>query len=71
MSRKSTEILTATADIRARARTRQSSQRIPVEHAVAAHKNWRGLRRRHHHRHTLPQTYLAVAGPVSDRDATR
>jgi hypothetical protein len=70
-SRKNTEIPAATADIRARARTRQSSRRIPVEHAIAAHKNWRGLRRWHHHRHTLPQTYPAVAELVSNRDATR
>jgi hypothetical protein len=59
------------AQARQRARTRQSSARIPVEHAIGAHKQWRGLRRWHHHRHTLSETYLAVAGLVSDRDTIR
>jgi DDE superfamily endonuclease len=58
-------------DIRARARTRQSSHRIPVENAIGRHKQWRGLRRWTHHRHTLAESYTAVASLVSDRDATR
>jgi hypothetical protein len=68
---KKTQVDPYTAAIRAKARTRQSSQRIPVEHAIAAHKTWRGLRRWHHHRDRFGETYLAVAGLVSDRDALR
>ncbi|RUQ02456.1 hypothetical protein D8M34_18045, partial [Microbacterium sp. HSID17254] len=61
----------AAATIRARARQRHSSQRIAVEHAIAGHKQWRGLRRWTHHREHLPDTYRAVAGLVSHRDAMR
>lgn len=68
---KKTHVDPSTAEIRAKARKRQSSARIPVEHAITAHKTWRGLRRWHHHRDGLPETYLAVASLVSDRDALR
>ncbi|WP_224392818.1 transposase [Pseudonocardia sp. ICBG1293] len=70
-ARKNVAVPTVTAAIRARARTRQSAQRITVEHAIAAHKQWRGLRRWTHRREDLPATYHAVAGLVSDRDVMR
>jgi hypothetical protein len=53
------------------ARTQQSSQRIYVEHAIAEHKHWRSLRRWIGHREHYAETYLAVAGLVSDRAARR
>ncbi|MBA3487977.1 MAG: transposase [Longispora sp.] len=68
---KKTQVDPHTTEIRAKARKRQSSQHIPAEHAIAAHKTWRGLCRWHHHRNALPETYLAVTGLVSDRDALR
>ena len=49
------------------ARHQHSSRRIPVEHALADHKRWKQLTRWTHRRDTLPETYLAVAGIVSDR----
>jgi hypothetical protein len=52
------------------ARTEQSSQRICVEHAIAEHKQWRSLQRWIGRREYFGETYLAVAGVVSDR-ATR
>ncbi|MFE4973564.1 hypothetical protein ACFRAR_15790 [Kitasatospora sp. NPDC056651] len=39
-----------------------SSRRVPVEHALADHKRWKGLARWTHRRDPLPATYLAVAG---------
>jgi len=69
--RKNIEISAATAEIRTRARRRQSRARIPVEHAIGRHKHWRGVRRWIHRRDRLAQTYQAVAGLVSDRDAIR
>jgi hypothetical protein len=68
---KNTAVNPYTVEIRSKARHRQSSARIPVEHTIAAHKTWRGLRRWHHHRDAFGETYLAVAGLVSDRDALR
>jgi hypothetical protein len=53
------------------ARTQQSSQRICVEHAIAEHKHWRSLQRWIGHREYYAETYLAVAGLVSDRAARR
>ncbi|WP_280526228.1 transposase [Couchioplanes caeruleus] len=49
------------------ARKAQSSQRIPVEHAIAEHKWWRVLQRFTGRRELLPETINAVAGIVSDR----
>jgi hypothetical protein len=53
------------------ARTEQSSQRICVEHAIAEHKQWRTLQRWTGRRASFGQTYLAIAGLVSDRTARR
>ena len=53
------------------ARTQQSSQRICVEHAIAEHKQWRSLQRYLGRREYFGETYLAVAGLVSDRAARR
>jgi len=53
------------------ARTRQSSQRICVEHANAELKQWRSLQRWIGRRESYPETHLAVAGLVSDRAALR
>lgn len=53
------------------ARTRQSSQRICVEHAIAEHKQWRSLQRWIGRRESFGETYLAIAGLVSDRAARR
>jgi DDE superfamily endonuclease/Helix-turn-helix of DDE superfamily endonuclease len=52
-------------------RHRQSSQRIRVEHAIAEHKQWRSLQRWIGRRNYCGETYLAVAGLVSDRAALR
>jgi hypothetical protein len=52
-------------------RHRQSSERICVEHANAEHKQWRILQRYLGHREDFDETYLAVAGLVSDRAADR
>lgn len=54
-----------------KARKRQSSQRICVEHANAEHKQWRPLQRWIGRREYYDQTHLAIAGLVSDRAATR
>ena len=51
-------------------RHRQSSQRIRVEHAIAEHKQWRSLQRWIGRRDYYGETYLAVAGLVSDRAAS-
>jgi DDE superfamily endonuclease/Helix-turn-helix of DDE superfamily endonuclease len=53
------------------ARTKQSSQRICVEHAIAQHKQWRSLQRYLGRRDYYAETYLAIAGLVSDRAAHR
>jgi DDE superfamily endonuclease/Helix-turn-helix of DDE superfamily endonuclease len=53
------------------ARTRQSSRRICVEHAIAEHKQWRSLQRWIGRRAYYGEAYLAVAGLVSDRTARR
>jgi hypothetical protein len=53
------------------ARTRQSSRRICVEHAIAEHKQWRSLQRWIGRRESFVEAYLAVAGLVSDRAAHR
>lgn len=53
------------------ARTEQSSRRICVEHAIAEHKHWRSLQRWLGRREPFGETYLAVAGLVSDRAARR
>jgi hypothetical protein len=52
-------------------RRRQSSRRICVEHALAEHKQWRSLQRWIGRREHYSETYLAVAGLVSDRAACR
>jgi hypothetical protein len=54
------------------ARTQQSQHGcICVEHAIAEHKQWRILQRHLGHRESFGETYLAVAGLVSDRAARR
>ncbi|GAA3783763.1 transposase family protein [Streptomyces chiangmaiensis] len=53
------------------ARTQQSSERIPVEHANAEHKQWRPLQRWIGRREYYDETHLAIAGLVSDRTAMR
>jgi len=53
------------------ARKQQSSRRICVEHANAEPKQWRPLQRWIGRREYYAQTYLAVAGLVSDRAARR
>jgi DDE superfamily endonuclease len=53
------------------ARTKQSSERIPVEHANAEHKQWRPLQRWIGRREYYDQTHLAIASLVSDRTAMR
>ena len=52
-------------------RHRQSSERICVEHANAEHKQWRTLQRYLGQREDFDETFLAVAGLVSDRAAER
>jgi hypothetical protein len=52
-------------------RHQQSSRRICVEHAIAEHKQWRSLQRWIGRRDYYGETYLAVAGLVSDRAARR
>lgn len=53
------------------ARKKQSSERIPVEHANAEHKQWRPLQRWIGRRAYYDETHLAIAGLVSDRAAMR
>ncbi len=53
------------------ARHQQSSERICVEHANAEHKQWRTLQRFLGRREDFDETYMAVAGLVSDRAAER
>ncbi|GAB1331577.1 hypothetical protein ACE1SV_59160 [Streptomyces sennicomposti] len=55
---------------REEARHRHSSKRITGEHALADHKRWKQLTRWTHRRDVLPDTYRAIAGLVSDRNAT-
>jgi hypothetical protein len=52
-------------------RHQQSSERICVEHANAEHKQWRTLQRFLGQRQDFDDTFLAVAGLVSDRAADR
>jgi DDE superfamily endonuclease/Helix-turn-helix of DDE superfamily endonuclease len=52
-------------------RHQQSSERICVEHANAEHKQWRSLQRYLGRREDFDETYLAIAGLVSDRAAGR
>ena len=52
-------------------RHQQSSERICVEHANAEHKQWRSLQRFLGRREDFDETYVAVAGLVSDRAAER
>ena len=51
-------------------RKTQSSQRIPVEHAIAELKWWRVLQRFTGRRELAAQTITAIAGLVSDRTIT-
>jgi hypothetical protein len=51
-------------------RKAQSSQRIPVEHAIAEAKWWRVLQRFTGRRELLGETINAIAGLVSDRAIT-
>ncbi|MGI5507804.1 transposase family protein [Streptomyces sp. CA-106131] len=53
------------------ARKKQSSERIPVEHANAEHKQWRSLQRWIGRREYYDETHLAIASLVSDRTAER
>jgi DDE superfamily endonuclease/Helix-turn-helix of DDE superfamily endonuclease len=53
------------------ARKKQSSERIPVEHANAEHKQWRPLQRWIGRREYYDETHLAIASLVSDRTAVR
>jgi hypothetical protein len=53
------------------ARTEQSSRRSCVEHPTAEHKHWRSLQRWLGRRESSGETYLSVAGLVSDRAARR
>jgi hypothetical protein len=52
-------------------RHRQSSERICVEHANAELKQWRPLQRYLGRRDDFDETFLAIAGLVSDRAAER
>jgi hypothetical protein len=52
-------------------RHQQSPERICVEHANAGHKQWRVLQRYLGRREDFNETYMAVAGLVSDRAAER
>ncbi|MFD4483246.1 transposase family protein [Streptomyces sp. NPDC058471] len=52
------------------ARFAHSSARIPVEHGIAHLKNWRALARHHSRRSNLPDTVRAVAGLLTDQQAT-
>ena len=52
-----------------RARKRQSSQRIAVEHTIAELKWWRVLQRFTGRRELLPEIINAIAGLVSDKSA--
>lgn len=52
-------------------RHRQSSERICVEHANAELKQWRPLQRYTGRREYFEETFLAIAGLVSDRAAAR
>ena len=52
-------------------RHKQSSERICVEHANADHKQWRPLQRYLGNRDDFDETFLAIAGLVSDRAAAR
>ncbi|MFE5550192.1 hypothetical protein ACFQ71_41570, partial [Streptomyces sp. NPDC056534] len=54
---------------REEARHKHSPKRITVEHALAGHKRWKQLTRWTQWRETLPDTYRAIAGLVSDRTA--
>jgi DDE superfamily endonuclease len=53
------------------ARRAQSSRRICVEHAIAEPKAWRPLQRWIGRREYFEETFLAIAGLVSDRCAER
>jgi hypothetical protein len=53
------------------ARHQQSPERICVEHASAGHQQWRTLQRFPGRREDFDETYMAVAGLVSDRAAER
>lgn len=53
------------------ARKRQSSQRIPVEHAIASIKWWRLLQRFTGRRDAFPEVIRAVVGLAADRAAER
>jgi hypothetical protein len=52
------------------ARFAHSSRRMPVEHGIAHLKNWRTLTRHHGRRDHLPATVRAVAGLLSDQQAS-
>ncbi|MEV8030770.1 transposase family protein [Streptomyces sp. NPDC086182] len=54
-----------------RQRSRQSSERICVEHTNAEYKQWRPLQRFTGRRETYTETHLAIVGLVSDRSARR
>lgn len=52
-------------------RHQQPSERICVGHANAEHKQWRTLQRFFGRHEDFDETYMAVAGLVSDRTAER
>lgn len=52
-------------------RKQQSSRRICVEHAIAEPKQWRPLQRYTGRREHFEETFLAIAGLISDRTALR
>jgi hypothetical protein len=54
-----------------KARKKQSSERICVEHANAEDKQWRPLQRYIGRREYYDETHQAIAGLVSDRAALR
>lgn len=54
-----------------KARKKQSSERICVEHANGEHKQWRPLQRYIGRREYYDETHQAIAGLVSDRAALR
>ena len=53
------------------ARKKQSSERIPAEHANAEHKQWRSLQRWVGRREYYDEPHVAIAGLVSDRAAAQ
>jgi predicted SprT family Zn-dependent metalloprotease len=53
------------------ARFAHSSARIHVDHGIAHLRNWRALARHHGRRDNFPNTIRAVAGLLTDQQATQ